>query len=93
MQPKVEEIYHEFPSRRVTHFVWMIAWRWESFIDDEIPHDCDHFYLEEAMDQQGGLHINLPFFHEESPWVYSPKASLYTWEEPLEDNIIADFLQ
>ena len=45
-----QEFFYEFPSWEVIHFIWMIAWIWESFIDDEIPHDYHHFYLEEAMD-------------------------------------------
>ena len=45
-----EDLYYELPSWEVIHFIWMIAWRWESFIDDEIPHDCHYFYLEEAID-------------------------------------------
>ena len=47
-----EELFYELPSWQVIHFIWMIAWRWESFIDDEIPHDFHHFYLEEAIDKQ-----------------------------------------
>ena len=45
-----EEFSYGLPSWEVIQFIWMIAWRWESFMDDEIPHDCHHFYLEEAMD-------------------------------------------
>ena len=86
-----EEIFYESPSWKVIHFIWMIAWRGETFIDDEIPHDCHHFYLEKAMDQQEGFHNNLPFFHDESHWVYSPKANLHTWEEPLGDGILQKF--
>ena len=47
-----EEILYELPSWQVIHFIWMIAWRWESFIDDEIPHDSHHLYLEEAIDKK-----------------------------------------
>ena len=45
-----EDFFYGFPSWEVIHFIWMIAWRWESFMDDEIPHDYHHFYLEDAMD-------------------------------------------
>ena len=62
-------------------------------MNHEDPHDCHHFYLEEAMDQKEGFHNNLPFFHDESPWVYSPKANLYTWEEPLGDKGIVENLK
>ena len=71
----------------------MIAWRRETFIDDEIPHDYHHFYLEKAMDQQGSFHIDLPFFYKKGPWGYSPKANLHTWEEPLGDGIFAEILE
>ena len=46
-----EGFFYGFPSWEVIHFIWMIAWRWESFMNHEIPHDFHHFYLEEAMDQ------------------------------------------
>ena len=46
-----EEPFYELPIWEVVHFLWMIAWRWKAFIDDEIPHDFHHFYLEKAMDQ------------------------------------------
>jgi len=88
-----EELFYELPSWEVIHFIWMIAWRWESFIDDEIPHDCHHFYLEEAMDQQEGFHNNLPFLHDETHLFYPPKANLHIWEEPLGDKIIAENLK
>ena len=59
-------------------------------MNHENPHDCHHFYLEEAMDQQEGFHNNLPFFHDESHWVCSPKANLHFKEGPLEDKTIAE---
>ena len=62
------------------------SWIWESFMHNEIPH---HFCLEEAMTQQGGFHIDLPFHHDESHWDYSPKDNLHTGEGPLEDGTIA----
>ena len=71
----------------------MIAWRWDSFIDDGIPHDCHQFYLEEVIDKQEGFHIDLTFFHDESHLVYSPKANLHTWKEPLGDRITAEYLK
>ena len=46
-----EELFYELPRWKVIHFIWMIEWRRETFIDDGIPHDCHHFYLEKAMDQ------------------------------------------
>ena len=27
-EPKVEENFQELPSWKVTHFAWLIAWRW-----------------------------------------------------------------
>ena len=71
----------------------MITWRWESFIDDKIPHDFHHFYIEEAIGHQEGFHIDLPFFHDESHLFYPPNANLNTWEEPLGDKIIAENLK
>ena len=59
-------------------------------MNHEIPHDCHHFYLEEAMDQQEGFQIDLPFLHEEKNWVYSRKANLHIGEGPLEDRTIAE---
>ena len=85
-----EDFFYGFPSWEVIHFIWRIAWRWESFMDDEIPHDCHHFYLEEAMDQQEGFHKNLPFLHDESPWVYLPKENLHIEGGPLGDKSIAE---
>ena len=40
-----EEPFYELPSWKVIHFIWIIAWRRVTFIDDEIPHDCHHLYL------------------------------------------------
>ena len=88
-----EDIFYELPSWEVIHFIWMIAWRWESFIDDGIPHDCHHFYLEEAINQQEGFHIDLPFSHHDSHLVYPPKANFHIWEEPLGDRIVAGYLK
>ena len=86
-----EELLYELPSWKVIHFIWMVAWRREFFIDDEIPHDYRHFYLEEAIDQQEGFHIDLPFLHGESHLVYPPKANLHIWEELLGDRIVAKY--
>ena len=82
-----EELFYELPSWEVIHLIWMIAWRWGSFIGNKVPRDCHHFYLEEVIDQQGGFHIDLPFFHDESHLVYPPKANLHTWEAELLQNI------
>ena len=85
-----EEFFYGFPSWEVVHFIWMIAWRWETFMNHENPNDFHHFSLEEAMDQQEGFHDNLPFFHDESHWVYSPRANLHMEGGPLEDKTIAE---
>ena len=85
-----EDFFYGLPSWEVIHFIWMIAWRWESFMNKGIPHDFHHLCLEEAMDQQEGLHIDLPFLHDESHWVYSPKANLHIEEGPLEDITIVE---
>ena len=88
-----EDIFYELPSWEVIHFIWMIAWRWEYFIGNEVPYDCHHFHLEESIEQQEGFHIDLPFFHDESHLFYPPKANLHIWEEPLGDRIIAKYLK
>ena len=85
-----EEFFYGLPSWEVIHFILMTTWRWESFMDHENPHDCHHFYLEEAMDKQEGFHIDLPFFHDESDWVYSPRANFHIEEGLLEDITIAE---
>ena len=59
-------------------------------MDHENPHDYHHFYHEEAIDQKEGFHNNLPFLHDESPWVYSSKANLHIEEGPLGDKGIAE---
>ena len=59
-------------------------------MNHENPHDCHHFYLEKAMDQQEGSHNNLQLFHDESHWVYSPRANFHIEEGPLEDSTIAE---
>ena len=81
-----EELFYELPCWKVIHFIWMIAWRWESLIGNEIPYVFHYFYLEEAIGQQEGFHIDLPFSHDDSHLVYPPKANLHIWEEPLGDN-------
>ena len=43
----VEDFFDELP--RMAHFIWMIAWVWETLIRDEIPYFYKHFYLEEAI--------------------------------------------
>ena len=88
-----EDFFYGLPSWKVIQFIWMIAWRWEPFMNNGIPHDCHHFYLEEAMDQQEGFHIDLPFLHDESHWVYSPKANLHIEEGQWEDRTIAENLE
>ena len=46
-----EEFFYGLPRWEVIHFISMIAWRWESFMNNGTPHDFHHLYLEEAMDQ------------------------------------------
>ena len=42
------------------------------------------------MDQKEGFHNNLPLFHDEIYWVYSPRANLHIEEGPLGDKGIAE---
>ena len=39
----VEDSLDELP--RMAHFIWMIAWVWESLIGHEIPYSFHKFYL------------------------------------------------
>ena len=83
--PGVEDLFDELP--RMAHFIWMIAWVWETLIGDEIPYFYHHSYLEEAMGQQEGFHSHLPLSHDVHHVV------LHTWEKPLEDRFIADYVE
>ena len=69
----VEGFFDELP--RMAHFIWMIAWVWDSLIGDEIPYVYHHSYLEEAIGQQEGFHLHLPLSHDVGHLV------LHTWEE------------
>ena len=71
----------------MAHFIWLIAWVWESLIGNEVPHVFHHSYLEEAIGQQEGCHLHLPPFHDVNHWV------LHTWEEPLEGRFIVDYVE
>ena len=43
-EPGVEDLFDdELP--RLAHFIWMIAWVWESLIGNNIPHVFHHSYL------------------------------------------------
>ena len=86
-----EELFYELPCWKVIHFIWMIAWRWESLIGNEIPYAYHYSYLEEAIEKQEGFHIDLPLSHNEGYWVYPPKANFHIWEEPLGDKIIVEY--
>ena len=79
----VEDFFDELP--RMAHFIWMIAWIWESLIGNEIPYSCHHSYLEEAMGQQEGFHLHPPLSHDVHHLV------LHTWEESLEGRFIVDY--
>ena len=50
-------------------------------------HACHHSYLEEAMVQQGDFHLHLLSFRKVH------HSGLHTWEEALEDNFIAAYLE
>ena len=80
--PGVEDYFDELP--RMAHFIWMIAWIWESLIGHEIPYACHNSYLEEAIEHQGCFHLHLPPFHGVSHLV------LHAWEGAWEDIFIAD---
>ena len=78
------EVEDLFELTRLAHFIWMIAWVWESLIGNNISHVHHHSYLKEAMVQQGGFHLHLPPFYDVSNMV------LHAWEETLEDRFVGD---
>ena len=45
------EFFYELPCWKVIHFIWMITWRWELLIGNEVPYVFHHSYLEEAIGQ------------------------------------------
>ena len=46
-EPGIEDFFDELP--RMAHFIWMIAWVWESLIGNDILYVFHHSYLEEAI--------------------------------------------
>ena len=36
-EPKVDDSFQEFPSWKVTHFAWLIAWRWRIHMGNIVP--------------------------------------------------------
>ena len=77
----MEEILHEFPYWRVTHFIWMIAWVRESLIH----HVFHHSYFMESMRQQTSFHSHFP------PLIDVGHLVLHTWEETLDDSLFAEY--
>ena len=78
----MEEIFHELPCWRVTRFIWMIPWVKEAFIH----HVFYHSHFVEAMGQQAGFHSHF------LPLIDVGHLVFHTWEENLDDNFIADYL-
>ena len=76
----VEDFFDELP--RMVHFIWMIAWVWESLIGNEVPHVFHHSYLEDAIGQQECFHLHLPPFHNVNHLVW------HTWEEPWREDLL-----
>ena len=76
----------------MNHFVWMIAWRLEFLIGIEVPNIYHLSCLEEANGQHVTFSIYLPLLHDDIYLVYSPKASLYYWEEAHPLDISANVL-
>ena len=71
----------------MAHFVWMIAWVWETLSGDDFPYVYHHSYREEVIGKQEGFHLHLPPFHDVSHLVF------HTWEETLEGRLIADYVE
>ena len=78
----MEEIFHELPCWRVTHFIWMIAWVREALIH----HDNHQSYFLEAMIQQAIFHSHFP------PLIDVDHLVLHTWEETWDYSLFADSL-
>ena len=76
-----------FELTRLAHFIWMIAWVWESLIGNNIPHVDHHSYLKEAIRLQGGFQLHLPPFYDVSHMVF------HAWEETLEEIFVADHVE
>ena len=63
-----EDLFYELPIWEVIHFIWMIAWRWESLIGNEISYACHHSYLEEAIGHQEGFQWTFHFLMMRDIW-------------------------
>ena len=78
----MEEIFHELPCWRVSHFIWMIAW-----VREVVIHQKDHHpYFVKAMRQQESFHSHFP------PLTNVDTLVFHTWEEALDDSIFANYL-
>lgn len=75
----IGDCFYEIP--RMAHFVWMIAWRFYFLIGVEAPNIYHLSCLREANGKLITLSIYLPFLHDVSCLVHSPKENLYSWEE------------
>ena len=84
---KVEEILHEFPYWRVTHYVWLIYWGGrDSKWDDESQ-------FTSALMLQKDLQVAHCCFHRYFTVTnVSYLDSLHTWEEKLEDILMMQHL-
>ena len=91
-EPKVEEIFHEFPCWRVTHFVWMIAWGWRLHMGMMVPNIFQIPSLDKASRPHIVASMDIPLVHDEIHLDFSPKAYLYTWEEQLGDLLMRQHL-
>ena len=77
-EPKVEEIFHEFPSWRVTHFLWMIAWGWRLHMGMMIPNIFQIPCLKKASRPHTVVSMYIPLFQDESHLEFLPKAYFCT---------------
>ena len=79
----MEEIFHELPCLRVTHFVWIIDWGWKLHMGMIVTHIFHIPCLRKASRQHIFASIGIPLFHHNIYLGLSPKANLHTWEEEL----------
>ena len=82
----MEEIFHELPCWRVTHFVWMIAWGWRLHMGMIFPNIFQIPCLKKASRHHiVASMVILLLLHDDSYLGWSPKTNLHIWEGQLGD--------
>ena len=83
----MEEILHELPSGRVTHFVWLIAWGGEIQKGMMNPDLYQHSCLKRTFKQPIVASMDVSLSHN-----VSYLDSLHTWEGQLGDILMMQHL-